>query len=122
MPATKRTTTMGFSTRVVQNIVCADAPEGYRLVSKELAGRTRWDVQYDVVFEDPDGRFWCVNWSEGATESQDYDMADLVPTLDAIEVHEVEKMVKVWEPVRRPCAQRPGPGGSEAPVGKETQG
>lgn len=70
------------------------------IVSERIMDHTRWSVHYEIVFKHTDGKFYRTNYSKGATESQDerpfqYD-DDII---EVEEVHQVEKLVKVWEKV-----------------------
>lgn len=74
--------------------------EDWDEVTSEVIDNTRWSVLKEGVFKHlPTGKFYQVNWSEGATEMQDeapFDYDDEV-TFDEVELKEVtvEKWVLV---------------------------
>lgn len=73
-----------------------------KVVSDTIVGRSRWSIIHKIVFQLHGQRpeaAWSTTYQHGSTEQQDeapwqYD-TEIVCTL----VHEVEKTVKVWEPV-----------------------
>lgn len=69
-------------------------------ISDEIVGKSRWSVEHEVIFKAPDdGKFYRANYSRGATEEQSESPWQDEPTVEATEVHQVEKIVKVWEPL-----------------------
>lgn len=80
-----------------QDLFDMDLP--YSAIERQIIDKTRWSVVYEIVFE-KDGRFYQTDYSVGATESQDegpweYDGDEIA----CVEVHKVQKMVTVWEPI-----------------------
>jgi hypothetical protein len=73
--------------------------EGWESVEEKMVDNGRWNIYYEGVFKHIESnKFYSTGWSLGATENQwkkpfEYEE----PTLT--EVHQVEKIVKVWEPV-----------------------
>ncbi len=57
---------------------------------------SRWSSHHTIVFL-YDGKFYTTSYSQGLTESQDESPWDNVTEVECIEVHLVEKIVKVWE-------------------------
>lgn len=64
----------------------------------EIVGHSRWAVQHELIFAH-DGKFYRTHYQRGATESQDDRPWEYEPTVECEEVHQVEKLVKVWEKV-----------------------
>lgn len=70
-----------------------------KIIKDELVGRSRWSVQYELIFE-KDGKFYSTVYSTGASETQDespweYDEEEI----ECTEVHKVTKTIEVWEPL-----------------------
>ncbi len=65
-------------------------------VEDKIIAHQRWSVIHQVVFPFA-GKFYRGTHSVGATEHQRWDDPD--DSGDFEEVHQVEKVVKVWEPV-----------------------
>lgn len=65
-------------------------------VHTEITGTTRWAIQKASVAE-INGRFYRGKYRVPATEcqSEEYDYE-----MELTEVHKVEQIVKVWEPVQ----------------------
>ena len=80
------------------NIVCDDHDD-WITVETNIVDSSRWSIIYEGIFEYcPTGKFYSMSWSVGATEQQDerpFEYYDPEP----VEVHQVEKMVKVWESI-----------------------
>jgi len=65
------------------------------VVLNETVDTSRWSIQYELIFKHEE-KFYRTYYQVGATESQwEYD-----DTVKCEEVHQVEKLVKVWEPVK----------------------
>lgn len=81
-----------------RSVVCQDH-EDWETVEEKVIETDRWSIMYDGIFKHlPSGKYYSMYWSVGATEQQDgipfkYESPQLV------EVHQVEKLVKVWETV-----------------------
>lgn len=75
--------------------------EEWQTIEVNIVDTTRWSIVNEGIFKHgPTGKFYSIGWSEGATECQDekpFDDFDPEP----IEVEPVEKMVIVYEPVKR---------------------
>lgn len=67
-------------------------------VHNQIIDTTRWENVYTLVFPH-EGKYYQTTYSRGATEMQDYGPWEYDNEIECIEVHEVEKLVKVWEPV-----------------------
>jgi hypothetical protein len=71
--------------------------EDWEEIESETDGNNRWSIFHTGVFKHkPSGKFYSLNWSVGATETQDqqaFEYEDPKP----VEVKQVEKVVKVWE-------------------------
>ena len=76
-------------------------PEEVTVISDTITGHRRWSVDHALIFRLPDqppGEAWMVDYSVGATESQDEGPWEGETEVKATLVREVEKLVKVWEP------------------------
>lgn len=73
--------------------------EDWVSIEEDIVDTTRWSNIYEGIFQHiPSQKYYKMWWSVGATESQDeqpFEYDDPAP----VEVHEVEKLVKVWEEV-----------------------
>ena len=58
----------------------------------------RWENFHKLIFED-EGKFWKTTYAVGATEMQDSGPWDYEDQVKCTEVHQVEKLIKVWEAV-----------------------
>lgn len=78
-----------------------EAPEGGEIISREITDTSRWSIHYSLIFRFADmapGEAWEVSYSKGATETQDERPWEYEREVEATLVHQVEKVVKVWEP------------------------
>ena len=78
-----------------------DVPWGGKcVVEDKIVDTTRWTVVHEVVFA-YEGRHYRVDVHAPATERQDdMDPFNECDPVTCIEVEQVERLVKVWEPVR----------------------
>lgn len=71
-------------------------------VHEKIVDQGRWNTSYYVVFKYED-KYYGVSYSRGSTEYQDNGIEFYDETKDGVEcteVHQVEKIVKVWETVK----------------------
>lgn len=89
-----------------------DAPRHGRIViSNEITDHSRWSVSYTMIFrlvDQPENEAWMVDYSVGATETQDEEPWENEDTVSAMLVRQVERVVKVWEMVPEPMPADPG--------------
>lgn len=64
-------------------------------IEEKVVGNSRWHVVHEAIAE-IEGKFYRGKYRVGATEYQETDFDD---EINLTEVHQVEKMQKVWEPV-----------------------
>jgi hypothetical protein len=71
--------------------------ERFKHVSCEITGESRWDLFKSLIFKDKEtGKFYGYEYSEGATENQDYSSFDDEPDeitckeMVAVEVMKIE--------------------------------
>lgn len=80
------------------DIVCDDHDD-WITVETNIVDNSRWSIMLEGIFQHgPTGKFYQLSWNVGATEQQEetpFEYYDPEP----VEVHQVEKMVKVWESV-----------------------
>lgn len=82
-----------------QNIVWNDH-EDWEEIETKITDHDRWSVYYEGVYKHkPSEKFYSVIWAVGATEQQDMQPFEYEKEVEFTEVHQVEKVVKVWEPV-----------------------
>lgn len=75
-------------------------PYGGALISYRIVDRTRWSLAYEIIFQDPsDEKYYLTYYDEGATEMQDKAPWEYEDKIKATEVHHVQKLMDVWEPV-----------------------
>ena len=70
--------------------------EDFEIIETKLVGNGRWSIDYEIIVQRKDGKFFKSSYSEGATESQDeraYEWGDAL--FD--EVFKTEKKVTVYE-------------------------
>lgn len=71
----------------------------YSAKEDEVVNNTRWSILHDIIFE-YEGKFYKASYSVGATEEQDEGPWEYEDEIECAEVHQIEKVVKVWEPVK----------------------
>ena len=79
-----------------------DAYDGASIIEDTVKGKARWSVIHEIVFTLPDqepGTAWRGKYSVGATEYQDERAWEFEDTVECTLVHQVEKVIKVWEEV-----------------------
>ncbi len=67
-----------------------------RIIEDRVSGKSRWSIEHDIIF-DYEGKYYKAGYRIGATESQDEMPWDYEEFVEATEVHQVEKTIKVWE-------------------------
>jgi hypothetical protein len=73
---------------------------GRMVYSDQITDHTRWSVVHTLIFrtaDQPADEAWSVDYSVGATESQDESPWEHEEQVEAILVRRVEKTIKVWE-------------------------
>ena len=65
----------------------------------KIVDNTRWSIVHEIVFEH-EGKFYQTCYSRGATEQQEEAPWEYEDEVECVEVEQVEKVVKVWEPVQ----------------------
>lgn len=71
--------------------------EGWQKIQKSLSDTTRWSICYEGIFLHIETKkHYKIEWSVGATECQD-EQPFSYSEPELVEVHQVEKLVKVWE-------------------------
>lgn len=73
-----------------------ELPSTKKCVLKEIVGHSRWSVVYRIIFE-YQSKFYENFYSVGATEQQDEGPWEYEEEVECMEVHQVEKLKKVWE-------------------------
>lgn len=68
------------------------------IVQDRIINNSRWSIIHEIVFFH-DGKFYRSTYSVGATEIQDERPWEYTDEVDCVEVHQVEKLVKVWQDV-----------------------
>ena len=67
-------------------------------VEDKITGKSRWSIVHRAIIK-LDEKFYKVVYQVGATEQQDEGPFEYQKTVECTEVRQVEKLVKVWEPV-----------------------
>lgn len=74
--------------------------DDWDMIEENVVDSGRWDIEYEGIFlHNPTGKFYETSWSRGATETQEDQDMFYDDEVDFVEVHQVEKLVKVWESV-----------------------
>lgn len=72
-----------------------------KVISDDICDTTRWSEIHEVVFQTKDqigtDEAWQTSYSQGATECQDESPWEYDNEVECTLVHQVEKVVKVWE-------------------------
>jgi len=84
-----------------RNIIWDEHPDWKKVDnSEEVIDHSRWSVIYKAIFKNlKNNKFYSVGWSVGATEMQDELPFEYEKEVEFFEVHQVEKLIKVWENV-----------------------
>ena len=88
---------MKFKKSDLQEMAGGDTPNGFEVLKNEIDGRSRWSVEYVLVFN-CDGKFYESGYRSGATEQQEerpYEYDD--DEIDCDEVVQVKKTIIVYE-------------------------
>ena len=72
--------------------------EDVEIVEDEITGNGRWSIRHKLIVRIKD-KYYQTDYSVGATESQEERPWELSKEVEFTEVHQVEKVVKVWERV-----------------------
>lgn len=67
-------------------------------VQETIVDTSRWSIEYEAIVQH-EGKHYRVFYSRGATEYQDEQPFEYDKEVELTEVHQVEKLVKVWENV-----------------------
>ena len=77
-----------------------DDHEDWSKVESEIVDTSRWSIMYEGVFlHKPSNKHYSLGWQVGATEQQDERPFEYEDEVEATEVVQVEKIVKVWKAV-----------------------
>jgi hypothetical protein len=68
------------------------------VIEDDITSTQRWSEIHEVIFKH-DGKHYRTTYSQGLTEYQDERPFEHDTVIECVEVHEVEKIVKAWEPV-----------------------
>jgi hypothetical protein len=68
-------------------------------ITDEIVGKRRWTITHKITFA-YEGKYYQALYSEGATEMQDEGPWEYEPEVECTEVQQVERVVKVWEPIK----------------------
>lgn len=69
---------------------------GVEIILDEISHQSRWETFNHLTIK-IDDRFWQTTYGYGSTECQDSAPWEWEKEVEFIEVHQVEKLVKVWE-------------------------
>lgn len=93
---------MKFPKEALRELVFSGDGDGYKMIRRpELIGSGRWDLDYEFIFQAPDGKLYQGYYSTGATEQQDHCAFEYEDDpMECDEVHPVEKTIIVYEKVK----------------------
>jgi len=83
-----------------------DECEGGLVLSDRIVGTARWAIVHEVVWrtnDQPEGMAYMTRYQVAATEQQSERPWEYQAKVTATEVREVERVVKVWEPIDAPA-------------------
>jgi hypothetical protein len=84
--------------------------DGGTIISDKVIGTSRWAISHEIVFrldDQPEGEAYVAGYRLAATEQQDERPWENESTITATVVRQVERLVKVWEPVEEPVPDAP---------------
>lgn len=71
--------------------------------TEEIIGQSRWTTSFSkVVKQLSTGKFFEICWDKGSTEVQDGQEMFYENEVELPEVHQVEKVIMVWESIKEP--------------------
>ena len=73
-----------------------------KIIADTIIDKSRWSVHHEIVWrldEQPEGEAYRAYYNIGATEMQDQRPWEDEDTVEAAVVRQIERVVKVWEPV-----------------------
>ena len=77
-----------------------DLPYEGPIIERCIVDRSRWSIIYKIIFQDPiDKKYYLTYYNDSATEIQDESPWEYEDEIEATEVHKVQKLMDVWEPV-----------------------
>ncbi len=89
---------MKINKKIVQSILFNESTDG-KIIKDEITSNGRWSINHRMIFLYKD-KFYMTGYSVGATECQNESPFEFDPAeIECEEVHQVEKVVKVWEKV-----------------------
>jgi hypothetical protein len=71
----------------------------FSAIEKKIIDQGRWETHYEIIFAH-EGKYYATGYSRGSTEMQDEGPDFGGDEVECDEVHQVEKVVKVWEEVK----------------------
>lgn len=72
--------------------------ESGKIVADDIIDTDRWTTLHEIVFSLND-KYYTTTYRVGSTEQQDEGPWEYEDAVECKEVHQVEKIVKVWVPV-----------------------
>lgn len=69
------------------------------VLEDEIMDHTRWSVVHSLIVRIGD-KFYQTSYSRGATESQDERPFEYDDEVEFVQVEQIEKVIKVWEPIQ----------------------
>lgn len=86
-------------TKKEARMVVYDDHSDFEVKEENIIDTSRWSIIKKGIFQHiPSGKFYSLEWSEGATECQEEKPFEYTEP-ELIEVEQVEKTVLMWEPV-----------------------
>ena len=67
-------------------------------IEDKMVDATRWSIIHVIIFN-YEGKTYQASYSEGATECQDESPWEFDDEIECTEVHKVERVIELWEPV-----------------------
>lgn len=74
-----------------------------KIISNTVIDQRRWVTEYELIWrfnDQPEGQAYQAYYSKGSTECQEERPWEYEETVKATVVHQVERVVEVWEPIR----------------------
>lgn len=70
----------------------------WEALEDRIIGNSRWSIAHEIIFKLND-KFYRTTYSVGATEQQEERPWEYQDEVECQEVQQVDKVVKVWEPI-----------------------
>ena len=84
--------------RIKKSILVDELDLPSSALEDKMVDVARWSIIHVIIFE-YEGKTYQTSYSKGATECQDESPWEFDDEVECTEVHKVERVIELWEPV-----------------------